>query len=136
MQASIGLTAWIFGWYAREEGETPLDWMPAHALRQMDEKYTVQLQAYWKAMIAAEIKAHSTTANEGSGEPLDKQNKLFEIACDGGGSPLWEGRHGFSLVNLEAGVVRAVDIYGGRNKDGEGVWRSWKELQKYYIRGD
>ena len=41
----------------------------------------------------------------------------------------------FSLVNTEAGVVRAIDIYGGRNHDGEGRWRSWKELRKYYVRG-
>ena len=133
MQASISLTAWIFGWHGRKRGETPLDWIPGHAIDQMDGRYTVQ--AYWKAMTAAEIKAHSTTANEGSGEPLDKQNKLFEIACDGGGPALWEGRHGFSLVNTEAGVVRAIDIYGGRNNDGEGRWRSWKELRKYYVRG-
>ena len=32
-------------------------------------------------------------------------------------------------------MVRAIDIYGGRNNDGEGRWRSWKELRKYYVRG-
>ena len=133
MQASIGLTSWIFGWLAKNKGETPLDWLPKHAETHMDGRYTIQ--AWWLALIAADMRTHSTGGNKGSGEPLDKDNELFKQACDGGGPGIWETGNGFSLANTQAGVVRAVDIYGGRDAEGKGKWMTWKQVKTHYIRG-
>ena len=134
IQHQIALAAWRYGWYPTEEQRTPLEWLPIHGMESANDKYLVG--AWWKALWKAGIRVQHTGSNRGSREALDPDNKLYEKTCDGGGASLWHARHKVNLELSQVGIVRAIDIYKGKGADGTGEWRAWKDVRKYYLRGE
>ena len=121
MQSGILLTSWRFGWVSTHEHRTPLDWRPERATEQMNTDYIIQ--AWWMALEMARLRTRHTSSNSGSGEPLDPSLQLYKPTCDGGGPMIWGRQRPVFLELSQIGVVRAADMYGGKDSRGKGRWR-------------
>ena len=49
---------------------------------------------------------------------------------------MWSDKQPLMAELSRLGLVRAIDMYGGRDSQGRGRWRTWKEFRKYYVRGE
>ena len=49
---------------------------------------------------------------------------------------MWNAGQPLMAELSRLGLVRAIDMYGGRDKHGKGRWRTWKEFKQYYVRGE
>ena len=143
MEASLALTAHRLGFVSSAAAPTPLDWTPSYATDVLRHEYTIEAwllslqRAGMRTRHAHSDAAAAARAQRGrppaSATPMDHLLQFNTPPDDGGGPVVWEcvDARVFSRELCQLGIVRAVDMYGGRQQ-GRGRWMTWGEVQGYY----
>jgi DnaJ-domain-containing protein 1/ribonuclease HI len=126
-QAAIALRAHQLGFVPSRVARTPLDWQPVYAVGKLQSERSVD--AWWAACMCARLHTRHTGALAGTRLPLDPELPAWAPPLDGGGPVVWQlvGDDLFSLELSSAGIVRLIDLYGGRS-DGAGYWADWDDV--------
>ena len=141
VQSEVALTAHRLGCVPTADAPSPLDCDFAFAYDAGALRWGHAVESWLIVLGDARIRTRYTGANRGTLQPLDGSLPAWRppTAVDGGGPAIWlVARPGGRRVEYSSrlasiGVVRLVDIYGGRDVDGEPRWMTWGEAQSYYV---
>ena len=141
VQSEIALTAHRLGCVPTEDAPSPLDCDFGFAYDAGGLRWGHVVESWIIVLGHARVRARYTGANRGTRQPLDGGLPAWSppTPLDGGGPAVWTltdghgGRIRYSSRLAALGVVRLVDVYGGRDAGGAPRWRTWEETQAYYV---